>query len=150
LREPDIFHEVFGHTPSLTDHRFAAFTEAYGKAGLAADKKDHAMLARLFWFTVEFGLVNTPDGIRSYGSGLMSSPGELVYSTESDIPARKPFDPIDAVRTPYRIDIFQTVYFVIESFDQLFEMANSGLLAYVAEARRLGMHAPTYPPKEAA
>ena len=59
LQEPDIFHEVFGHTPLLTDYRFAAFTEAYGKAGLAADKKDHAMLARLFWFTVEFGLIDT-------------------------------------------------------------------------------------------
>ena len=57
IQEPDVFHEVFGHTPPLTDHRFAAFVEAYGKAGLAADPKDHAMLARLFWFTVEFGLV---------------------------------------------------------------------------------------------
>ncbi len=88
LQEPDIFHEVFGHTPVLTDHRFGAFIEAYGKAGLRADPKDHAMLARLFWFTVEFGLVNTREGIRAYGSGIMSSPGELVYAIESDIPQR--------------------------------------------------------------
>lgn len=149
LQEPDIFHEVFGHTPVLTDHRFGAFIEAYGKAGLRADPKDHAMLARLFWFTVEFGLVNTSEGIRAYGSGIMSSPGELVYAIESDIPQRKPFDPIDALRTPYRIDIFQTVYFVLDSFDQLFDLAQQDLLLLINEARRLGMHAPTFPPKAA-
>ncbi len=149
LQEPDIFHEVFGHTPVLTDHRFGAFIEAYGKAGLRADPKDHAMLARLFWFTVEFGLVNTSEGIRAYGSGIMSSPGELVYAIESDIPQRKPFDPIDALRTPYRIDIFQTVYFVLDSFDQLFDLAQQDLLKLVNEARRMGMHAPTFSPKAA-
>ena len=80
IEEPDVFHEVFGHTPPLTDHRFAAFVEAYGRAGLAADPKDHAMLARLFWFTVEFGLVHTAEGIRAYGSGIMSSPGSPLSS----------------------------------------------------------------------
>ena len=150
LQEPDVFHEVFGHTPPLTDHRFAAFVEAYGKAGLAADPKDHAMLARLFWFSVEFGLVASAEGIRSYGSGIMSSPGELVYATESDVPERKAFDPVDVLRTPYRIDIYQPIYFVIESFDQLFDLAKSDLLSHIKEARRLGMHAPTFPPKEAA
>jgi phenylalanine-4-hydroxylase len=149
IKEPDIFHEVFGHTPPLTDHRFAAFVEAYGKAGLAADPSDHAMLARLFWFTVEFGLVNTPEGIRAYGSGIMSSPGELVYAVESETPERRPFDPVDALRTPYRIDILQPVYFVIESFDQLFDLAQSDLLDYIREARRLGMHEPKFPPKAA-
>ena len=144
IQEPDVFHEVFGHTPPLTDHRFAAFVEAYGKAGLAADPKDHFMLARLFWFTVEFGLVNTDEGIRAYGSGIMSSPGELVYAVESDIPERKPFDPVDVLRTPYRIDILQPIYFVIDSFDQLFELAQSDLLGHIKEARKLGMHAPTY------
>ena len=150
LQEPDVFHEVFGHTPVLTDHRFAAFIEAYGKAGLAADPKDHAMLARLFWFTVEFGLVDTREGIRAYGSGIMSSPGELVYAIESDVPQRKPLDPVEALRTPYRIDIFQTIYFVLDSFDHLFELAQADWMEFVSEARRLGMHQPTYPPKEAA
>ncbi len=144
LEEPDVFHELFGHGPPLTDHRFAAFVEAYGKAGLAADPEDHAMLARLFWFTVEFGLVNTPEGIRAYGAGVMSSPGEIVYAIESDKPLRKPFDPVDALRTPYRIDIMQPVYFVIDSFDDLFELANDDLLGYVAEARALGMHKPMF------
>jgi len=149
LQEPDIFHEVFGHTPVLTDHRFGAFIEAYGKAGLRADPKDHAMLSRLFWFTVEFGLVNTREGIRAYGSGIMSSPGELVYAIASDIPQRLPFDAIEALRTPYRIDIYQTVYFVLDSFDQLFDLAQQDLLKLITEARRLGMHAPNYPPKAA-
>jgi len=144
IQEPDVFHEVFGHTPPLTDHRFAAFCEAYGKAGLAAGEKDHFMLARLFWFTVEFGLVNTEEGIRAYGSGIMSSPGELVYAVESDIPERKPFDAVDVLRTPYRIDILQPIYFVIDSFDQLFDLARSDLLGAIKEARKLGMHKPTY------
>ena len=150
IQEPDVFHEVFGHTPPLTDHRFAAFVEAYGKAGLAADPKDHAMLARLFWFTVEFGLVRTSEGVRAYGSGIMSSPGELVYAVESDVPERKPFDPVDVLRTPYRIDILQPIYFVLESFDQLFDLAQADLLGYIKEARRLGMHQPKFPPKAAA
>ena len=146
IQEPDIFHEVFGHTPPLTDHRFATYCEAYGKAGLAADAKNHFMLARLFWFTVEFGLVKTDEGIRAYGSGIMSSPGELVYAVESDKPKRKPFDAVDVFRTPYRIDILQPIYFVIDSFDQLFELAQSDLLGTIEEARRLGMHEPTFPP----
>jgi phenylalanine-4-hydroxylase len=144
IKEPDVFHEVFGHTPPLTDHRFATFVEAYGKAGLTANPADQAMLARLFWFTVEFGLVNAAEGIRAYGSGIMSSPGELLYAVESDKPERKPFDPVDVLRTPYRIDILQPVYFVIDSFDQLFDLAQTDLLSHIKEARRLGMHEPLY------
>lgn len=150
LPEPDIFHEIFGHTPLLTDYRFAAFAEAYGKAGLAAEKRDHAMLARLFWFTVEFGLINTAEGLRSYGAGIVSSPGELDYALNSDIPQRKPFDPLDALRTPYRIDIYQTVYFVIDDYDTLYDLAQTELIPLIGEARRLGMHAPTYPVKDIA
>lgn len=150
LEEPDIFHEIFGHTPLLTDYRFAAFTEAYGKAGLAADKKDHAMLARLFWFTVEFGLIDAPEGLRSYGAGIVSSPGELDYALHSPVPDRRPFDPLSALRTPYRIDIFQTVYYRLDSFDTLFELAQSDLVPMIGEARRLGMFEPTYPLKNIA
>jgi len=150
LEEPDIFHEIFGHTPLLTDYRFAAFTEAYGKAGLAADKQDHAMLARLFWFTVEFGLIDTPQGLRSYGAGIVSSPGELDYALHSDVPERRPFDALTALRTPYRIDIFQTVYYTLNSFDTLFELAQTDLIPLIREARRLGMFEPTYPVKDIA
>lgn len=148
LQEPDIFHEIFGHTPPLTDPRFAAFTHAYGKAGLAASKEDRVMLARLYWFTVEFGLINTPQGLRTYGAGIVSSMGETPYALESDIPVRKPFDPIEALRTPYRIDIFQSVYFVIDSFDDLFRLAQMDLIELIRKARRLGMHPPSFPPKE--
>lgn len=151
LQEPDIFHEVFGHCPLLMDRGFAAFSQAYGKAGAAARKEDHAMLARLYWFTVEFGLIQRPGkDLRAYGAGICSSIGEAVYALESELPVRKPFDPLEALRTPYRIDIFQTVYFIIQSSDELYDLAQTDLLALIVEARRLGMHAPTFPPKEAA
>ena len=151
LQEPDIFHEIFGHTPLLTDPRFAAFTHAYGKAGAAVRKEDRSMLARLYWFTVEFGLIHRrQEGLRTYGAGIVSSSGETIYALENEAPQRKPFDPLDVLRTPYRIDIFQPIYFVIESFDTLFEVAQMDLLALIEQARKLGMHAPTFPPKEAA
>lgn len=151
LQEPDVFHEVFGHCPLLLDEGFAAFSHAYGRAGAAAAKEDHAMLARLYWFTVEFGLIRRPGReLRAYGAGLCSSIGEVQYALDSDAPLRKPFDPIDALRTPYRIDIYQTVYFVIQSSDELYRLAQMDLLAMIGEARRLGMHAPTFPPKEMA
>lgn len=146
LEEPDIFHEIFGHAPHLTDSRFAAFTEAYGKVGLAANDADREMLARLYWFTVEFGLVRTAQGIRSYGAGICSSPGETHYAVESSEPERVPFDPIEALRTPYRIDIYQPLYFVLESFDQLFDLARSDLQAMIDEARRRGDRPPRFSP----
>jgi phenylalanine-4-hydroxylase len=151
LQEPDIFHEVFGHCPLLLDEGFAAFSHAYGKAGVAARKEDHAMLARLYWFTVEFGLIRRPGReLRAYGAGLCSSIGEVPYALDSNVPVRKPFDPVDALRTPYRIDIYQTVYFVIQSSDDLYRLAQLNLLDMIVEARRLGMHAPTFPPKQKA
>lgn len=148
LQEPDIFHEIFGHTPLLTDPRFAQFTHAYGMAGLGASKDDRVMLARLYWFTVEFGLMNTRKGLKTYGAGIVSSMGETPYSIDSDKPIRKPFDPVDALRTPYRIDIFQTVYFIIDSLDDLFRVAHQDLIGLINEARRLGMHEPTFPPPD--
>lgn len=151
LQEPDIFHEVFGHCPLLLDEGFAAFSHAYGKAGAAARKEDHAMLARLYWFTVEFGLIRPPGGeLRAYGAGLCSSIGEVSYALASDVPERRRFDPVTALRTPYRIDIFQTVYYVIESSAELYALAQQDLLALIRDARALGMLPPTFPPKEAA
>ncbi len=148
LQEPDIFHEIFGHTAMLTDEAFANFTHAYGKAGVQASKEERVFLARLYWFTVEFGLLGTDAGTRIYGGGIASSPGETVYSLESDEPIRRPFDPIDALRTPYRIDIFQTVYYVLDSMDDLFELAEMDLLKLIRKARALGQFAPTFPPKQ--
>ena len=148
LQEPDIFHEIFGHTAMLTHQAFADFTEAYGKAGLNASKKERVFLARLYWFTVEFGLLSAPDGVRIYGGGIASSPGETIYATESPEPIRRPFDPIDALRTPYRIDIYQTVYYVLDSMNDLFGLAEQDLIGLIRKARALGQFEPTYPPKE--
>ena len=148
LQEPDIFHEIFGHTPLLTDPRFAEFTHAYGQVGAKADKKDHVMLARLYWFTVEFGLINTAKGLKTYGAGVVSSFGETPYAIESDKPVRKPFEPVDVLRTPYRIDIFQTTYFIINSLEDMFNLAHADLMGFIRRARELGMHEPNYPPAE--
>jgi len=149
LQEPDIFHEIFGHTPHLVDPRFAAFAHAYGKAGLKASKEDRVMLAKLYWFTVEFGLIERPEqGLEIYGAGLVSSMGESSYSIESDAPIRRRFDLMDALRMPYRIDIYQSIYYAIESFDELFDLAQYDLIAAIGEARKLGMHKPLHPPGE--
>lgn len=148
LQEPDIFHEIFGHTAMLTHQAFADFTEAYGKAGVKASKQERVFLARLYWFTVEFGLLQTADGIKIYGGGIASSPGEALYSMESPEPIRRPFDPIDALRTPYRIDIYQTVYYILDRMDDLFDLAQADLLALIREARALGQFEATYPPKQ--
>lgn len=148
LQEPDIFHEIFGHTAMLTHQAFADFTEAYGKAGLKASKQERVFLARLYWFTVEFGLLQTAEGVRIYGGGIASSPGESVFALESNEPMRRPFDPIEALRTPYRIDIYQSVYYVLDRMDDLFELANSDLLGLIRKARALGQFEPTFPPKQ--
>ena len=147
IEEPDIFHEIFGHTPLLTDPRFAGFSQAIGRAGMACAKEDYAWLIRLYWFSIEFGLTVEGGTVKTLGSGLASSPSELVWSVSGG-PELRPFDVIDILRTPYRIDIHQPVYFVIERLDDLFAAAERDLLADVATARKLGLHAPKYPPKE--
>ncbi len=144
LKEPDIFHEVFGHCPMLTNDACAEFTQRYGELAMHASSEDQVMLARLYWFTIEFGLIKTPEGIRAYGGGILSSLGETKYCVESDIPSRKPFDVIDILRTPYRIDIMQPVYFVIDDFDVLFELTKMDLIGLIQKARRMGMHEPAY------
>ena len=147
VQEPDIFHEVFGHTPLLTDCRFAAFSQKIGAAGLRAAPKDYAWLIRLYWFTIEFGLTRVDGKIKALGSGLASSPTELPYAVESNVPERRAFNVIDILRTPYRIDIHQPVYFVIEDLDVLFRAAERDLLADVHQAQNLGLFTPTYPAK---
>jgi phenylalanine-4-hydroxylase len=148
LQEPDIFHEIFGHCSLLTNPAFAHFTHTYGKLGYAASKEDRAFLARLYWFTVEFGLVETPDGTRIYGGGILSSPGETIHAVESDDCVHMPMQPIDALRTPYRIDIMQPIYYVLKSFDSLFEIAEMDIMALVQQAKTLGLHTPRFLPKD--
>ncbi|RZJ86901.1 MAG: phenylalanine 4-monooxygenase [Brevundimonas sp.] len=120
LQEPDIFHDVFGHVPMLTDPDFAAYMEAYGKGGQrAASLGVLPNLARLYWYTVEFGLVREADALRIYGAGIVSSTTESVFALDDPSPNRLGFDLTRVMRTPYRIDDFQQVYFVIDSIDQL-------------------------------
>ncbi|MFT5923222.1 MAG: phenylalanine-4-hydroxylase [Paraglaciecola sp.] len=148
LQEPDIFHEIFGHCPLLTNPAFAHFTHTYGKLGYAASKEDRAFLARLYWFTVEFGLVNTPDGTRIYGGGVLSSPSETIHALESYDCVHMPMQPLDALRTPYRIDIMQPIYYVLDSFDSLFNIAEMNIMDLVTQAKHLGLYAPRFPAKE--
>ncbi|HEY6451994.1 MAG TPA: phenylalanine 4-monooxygenase [Steroidobacteraceae bacterium] len=123
LVEPDVFHDFFGHVPLLTNPAFARFMQAYGEAGPKALAFPGAlrMLSRLYWYMVEFGLIRTRAGLRVYGSGILSSKGETVYSVESPQPRRWRFDLLRVMRTDYRIDAFQQCYFVLESFEELFE-----------------------------
>lgn len=120
LQEPDIFHDVFGHVPMLTDPDFADYMEAYGKGGQrAAALGMLPNLARLYWYTVEFGLVKQADELRIYGAGIVSSATESVFSLEDPSPNRIGFDLERVMKTLYRIDDFQQVYFVIDSIEQL-------------------------------
>ena len=121
LQEPDIFHDVFGHVPLLTDPVFADYMEAYGKGGLRAMKFGRLKnLAALYWYTVEFGLIETPKGVRIYGAGISSSKDESIFALDDLSPNRLRFDLERVMRTGYRIDDFQQTYFVIKSYDELF------------------------------
>ncbi|NVK44449.1 MAG: phenylalanine 4-monooxygenase [Oceanospirillaceae bacterium] len=144
LQEPDIFHEIFGHCPLLTNPAFAHFTHTYGRLGYAASKEERVFLARLYWMTVEFGLLNTPKGLRIYGGGILSSPGETEYAINSPLPERKPFDAVDVMRTPYRIDIMQPIYFVIDEIADLYAIAEMDLMDLVHQAQALGLHPPKF------
>ncbi len=120
LQEPDIFHDVFGHVPMLTDPDFADYMEAYGKGGQrAAGLGMLPQLARLYWYTVEFGLMESPQGLRIYGAGIVSSATESVFALEDPSPNRIGFELERVMRTQYRIDDFQQVYFVIPSIEAL-------------------------------
>ena len=122
LQEPDIFHDVFGHVPMLADPVFADYMVAYGKGGLRSlgfDALDH--LARLYWYTVEFGLIRENGGLRIYGAGIVSSFTESVFALDDPSPNRIEFDLMRVMRTKYRIDDFQQTYFVIPSLDYLLE-----------------------------
>jgi phenylalanine-4-hydroxylase len=145
LEEPDVFHDVFGHVPMLMNPVIADFIQAYGQGGLRALKLGKLpYLARVYWYTVEFGLVRQADGIRIYGSGIASSRSETIFSIEDDSPNRIAFDLERVMRTLYRIDDFQETYFVLDHLDQLLELANIDFLAAYERASA----APEHPPGE--
>jgi phenylalanine-4-hydroxylase len=120
--EPDVFHDFFGHVPLLFNPIFADHLQEYGKGGLKALKLDGlTYLARLYWYTVEFGLIESPQGLRVYGAGILSSGGEIEYCLTDPKPRRIPFSAERSMRTLYKIDSYQETYFVIKDFAQLFK-----------------------------
>src|SRR5687767_10748247 len=141
--EPDVFHDFFGHVPLLFDRVYADHLAEYGKGGLKAMRLDAiTMLSRLYWYTIEFGLMKTPAGVRAYGAGLISSGGELAWCVDDPKPVRRPFDLERILRTEYRIDRYQDGYFVIDSFEQLMRDTAPDFTPIYA---RLGS-LPPYPP----
>ena len=135
--EPDIFHDLFGHVPLLFNPVFADYMQAYGAGGLKASRLDACeLLARLYWYTVEFGLIHTPQGLRAYGAGILSSAGELRHSVTSPEPERVGFDLQRLMRSRYRIDTFQASYFVIDSFQQLFDATAPDFTPVYREVRQ--------------
>jgi len=137
LQEPDVFHDVFGHVPMLADPVFADYLEAYGKGGLRAMQHDALKyLGRLYWYTVEFGLIQEPEGLRIYGSGIVSSYSESRFALDDPSPNRIGFDMARVMRTEYRIDDFQQNYFVIPSFGELLRLTIETDFAPLYEAMK--------------
>lgn len=135
LVEPDIFHDFFGHVPLLSNPVFAGYMEKYGRGGpKALAHNAQKMLARLYWYIVEFGLIDTPDGLRAIGAGMLSSKDETKYSVDDPKPNRIGFDLERILNTSYMVDDFQKTYFVIESFDQLFEVCDQDFTPYYERA----------------
>lgn len=124
LSEPDLFHDFFGHVPLLTDPHYARFIELYGKAGARAlELGGLGMLARLYWYTIEFGLIEGPGGLRCFGAGILSSAGETRHALTSPAPLRLRYDLRRVLRTDYLIDDYQRTYFVVRSFEELVRSA---------------------------
>ena len=136
LEEPDLFHDLFGHVPLLTNPVFGDYIAAYGRGGLKAlGLEALKYITRLFWYSVEFGLINTPSGLKIYGAGIVSSRGETLYALDSNSPHRVGFDVMRMMQTEYRIDDYQETYFVIENFDQLFDATRPDFTPYYEELR---------------
>ncbi len=137
LVEPDIFHDFFGHVPLLFDKHFADFMQRYGEQGLHAIELDALpLIARLYWYTVEFGLIETPAGLRAYGAGILSSAGETAYALDSAEALRIRFDLHRCMRTRYRIDAYQKTYFVIRTLDQLITAIDQDLDPLLTQVRQ--------------
>ena len=137
LQEPDVFHDVFGHVPMLFDPVFADYIQVYGRRGLAAAEAGTVeRLARLYWYTVEFGLMDTAAGLRIFGAGIVSSRIETIFSLDDASPNRIGFELERVMRTHYRIDDFQETYFVIDDFESLLDLASIDFLATIARLER--------------
>ena len=128
LQEPDLFHEIFGHCALLCHQPYADLMQSFGKCAQTLDKKFHYLLGRVFWFTIEFGLIQTTQGLRVMGAGILSSHEETICCLESAEPLRKPFNLNEVIATDYRYDQIQKLYYVIDSWDALYKLANTELL----------------------
>ncbi len=149
-RDPDIFHELFGHCPILLDKSHADLFQKFGILGLKLDEIERKFLQRLFWFTFETGLIMTNNGLKIYGGSLLSSIQESRYSiTDTNVP-RKSFDLISVFRTPYRADLLQGIYYIIQNFSQLYTILDdSDLIRKKIEiAYNLGEFLPSFPVEE--
>jgi phenylalanine-4-hydroxylase len=136
--EPDVFHDLFGHVPLLFNPVFANHMQAYGAGGLKAHGLGACeQLARLYWYTIEFGLMQQPDGLRAYGAGILSSSGELLHAVKSNEPRRIALDLLRCMRTRYNIDSYQQTYFVIDSFQQLFDLTAPDFTPLYAQLKSL-------------
>jgi phenylalanine-4-hydroxylase len=133
LEEPDVFHDVFGHVPLLADPAFADLMQGLGELGLAAERRGLGdRLARLYWYSVEFGLAREEGEVRIYGAGIASSFGESIYALDSDVPERAAFDLTRVLGTPYRSDIFQPLYFVLDEMTDLLRILEAADLEALA------------------
>jgi phenylalanine-4-hydroxylase len=138
LQEPDVFHDLFGHVPLLNNPIFADYMQQFGQGAVKANGLGAShFITRLYWFTVEFGLINTKEGMRIYGSGIVSSAKETVYSLESPKANRIGFDLLRMMRSQYYIDDVQKTYFVIDSFEQLFEETRPDFTDYYSKLKTM-------------
>jgi phenylalanine-4-hydroxylase len=138
LQEPDVFHDVFGHVPMLMNPAIADYIQAYGRGGQRAREMGVLdLLARVYWYTVEFGLLEQADGLRLYGAGIVSSYTESIFALDSPSPNRVRFDLPRVMQTDYRIDDFQETYFVIRSLDELLEFADTDFAPVYDAVKRL-------------
>ena len=143
IEEPDVFHDVFGHVPMLMHPALADFLQAYGKAGLEAQRLDALdQLSRVYWFTVEFGLLAQDDGLRIYGAGIVSSYSETRFALDSPSPNRLEFNLARVMRTRYRIDDFEETYFVIDTLDHLLHLVDIDFAPIYEQVKRLEEIAP--------
>ena len=146
VTEPDIFHEIFGHTPMLAYPVYADFMQKYGELVVGQEPFVQKMLARFYWFTVEFGLIQTKRDLKCYGGGILSSPSETLHAIDEPSIIRKPFNALDILRTPYRIDILQPIYYIIESYEQIYDVLNNDFIQTIMQAKEMGEFAPLYEP----
>lgn len=129
-KDPDIFHELFGHCPMLLDQNYSIFLNNLAKFALSCSKLEQLLVQRLLWFTIEVGLIQTNRGLKIYGGALLSSSQESIYALEENQSEKKRFDLLDIFRSPYRADVLQTTYYFINDFDTLYNIELSSQKLY--------------------